>query len=831
MVSLLQSRIGVLAQTYFSVTATAWDTIITAKNANPDCPIAVVVNVSGTGAGTSTNSSWNTLINRLRTAGIIVLGWVDTNFAAVSEANVQAAIDSWVSFYPQIDGIFFQSMSNQTANQTYYDNLHNYVRFTKGLSTTCGNAKTTVPTGFLNGGTTDVVIVWDGSGLDPVDSTYSQYNAMENNTLGVSAFGVPSLNTTWISQMAQYVGWVYMTSDSGSGAAPYDTLPGYFTQLVEAVETQGAGTGSGTANDQFGINKIYHTKQGGEEFFTNQQNVLADASAGGRIQNFEGENIALESDGSHSSNGGDNNGDLRLEIWSPAYSNQTQRLDAAWRNVEITIYFKYMAQDGRNPPYVCQLYGKGGHHTTSRPCEGGAYKFRLNRTANNCSYDKEICHSSYAGNSNVTTVSGITGGFGNGQWHGFKAIQWTEGSNVRLKTYVDTNCSDSNGNLIIQNNWRQVNERVDSGGWSADSAFGDCNGCGRAADMIMTGPLTVTDSGSANFNRNLCAYRTDGVTTRFRYFSAREIDPALLVADNPGGGGGGSTPDETVDPFGVKKIYPTATNGFENYMPTTNVGTDTANWAPIPSAGITTNADGSFRMTTTSATTVHNTMVRLNMFQRNGYVSATAQSNAQNHAQLHSQQWMQDSSDFKNVEITAYYKVNDAGTGTGNFEFTARGGRHIDPAPNAEGTALRAHLSVSGNLQFLKEQYHSSAVSDPPINNVTTSLVGRWVGMKYVVANKTIDGTLVTKQEFWLDNNANNTWTKVGEKVDAGGWGTNGTQYGGAPDQLITWGGPAVIFWWTNFTNVDFKWLSVRELNPALIPVEGETPEPPSHCG
>jgi hypothetical protein len=306
-----------------------------------------------------------------------------------------------------------------------------------------------------------------------------------------------------------------------------------------------------------------------------------------------------------------------------------------------------------------------------------------------------------------------------------------------------------------------------------------------------------------------------------------------LVADNPGGGGGGgggSTPDETIDPFGVKKIYPTATNGFENYLPTTPA-VDTANWAPIPSAGITSNADGSFRMTTTTPTTTHNTMVRLNMFQRNGYVSATAAANAQDHAQLHSQQWMQDANDFKNVEITAYYKINNAGSGTGNFEFTARGGRHVDPQPNAEGTALRAHLSVSGNLQFLKEQYHSSVISDPVITGVTSSLVGRWVGMKYVVANKVIDGTLVTKQEFWLDNNANNTWTKVGERVDAGGWGNNGGQFGGAPDQLISWGGPAVIFWWTNFTSVDFKWLSVRELNPALIPVEGEEPEPPSHCG
>jgi len=817
-----------MIQAYFPVTSTLWDTIITAKNANTQLPMAVVINIAN-GAGTTTQTAWTTLIDRLRTAGIVVLGWVDTNFAAIAQATVESELTNWDTRYPAVDGVFFQSMSNQTTNQTYYDNIHNFA--TDLGFTDCGNAKTTVPTGFLSGNTTDVIMIWDNSGLDPVDSTYSQYDAYENNTLAVSAFGVPSFNGTWINQITQYVGWVYMTSDSGTGAAPYDTLPSYFNEMVTFVNDLG-GT-SGTAVDMFGIDKIYHTKLGGEEFFTNQANLLADASSGGRIQNFEGENIARQSDGSYQSNGGDN-GDLRLEIWSPAYSNQTQRLAAAWRNVEITIYFKYLSQDGRNPPYACQLYGKGGHHTSSRPCEGGAYKFRVSRTGNNCSYDKEICHSSYAGNSNVATVSGISGGFGNGNWHGFKAVQWTEGSTVRLQTWLDTNCSDSNGNLVIQNNWRHLNSRTDSGGWDADSAFGDCNGCGRASTMIMTGPLTVTDSGSANYNRNLCAYRTDGVTSRFKYFSAREIDPTLLVSENPppgGGGGGGGTPpptDPTVDTFGVKKIYPTATNGFENYMPSTPI-TDTVNWVAIPSAGITTNADGSFKMTTTADTTVHGTECRLNMFQRNGYVSTTAQSNAQNHAQLQSQGWMQDSSDFRNVEITAYFRINTAPAAGGEFQFTARGGRHLDPQPNAEGTALRAHLSSTGNLQFLKEQWHSSVVSEPAVN-VTTSLIGRWIGLKYMVVNNTINGTLVTKQEFWIDNAANNTWTKVGEKTDAGGWGAQGGQFGGAPDQLISWGGPACVFWWTNFTNVDFKWLSVRELNPAGIPTDVPPEETPVHC-
>jgi spherulation-specific family 4 protein len=824
LVSLLQTSVGILAQTYYPVTSTAWDTIISAKNANPSCPIAVVVNVAGDGAGTSTNTSWNSLINRLRTAGIIVLGWVDTNFATIAEATVQGAINQWSSWYPQIDGIFFQSMSNQTTNQTYYDNLHNYARTTAGFSTTCGNAKTTVPTGFLNGGTTDVVIVWDNSGLDPVDSTYSQYNTMENNTLGVSAFAVPTLNTAWISQMSQYVGWIYVTSDSG--AAPYDTIPGYFTQLVEYVDSLSGGGSGEIVNDKFGIRKIYHTKLGGEEFFTNQTDLMADAVAFGRIQNFEGENLTKLSDGSYQSDGG-SEGDLRLEIWSPAYSNTQQRLDARWLNAEVTVYQRTTDIDtSRDPPYAFQLYAKGGHHTSARPCEGCAYKCRWWNSDGAVSFDKEVCHSSYAGNFNKV-LNQVTEHFGNNKWHGGKFCQYNivESGNtyVKIENYVDPDCSDSNNNLIVANNWKLATSRVDRGGIAADSAPGDCSGCGRPLDEILINPYSVTNSGSGNFNRNLCAYRTDGVTTRFKYFSAREIDPTKPVGSgdpDDGGGGGGGT---TLDQFGVKKIYPTATNGYEFYMPATP-GTDTTNWDAVPSASITTNADGSFKMTTAASTPVI-----LYAFQRNGYNGTVSQTNAQNHAQLASQGWMQDSSDFRNIEMTAYYKLNTT-PATSNFEFTARGGKHLEPQPNAEGTALRAHLSSTGNLQFLKEQWHASQVSESAVN-VTTSIIGRWIGVKYVVVNKTINNTLVTKQEFWIDNLADNTWTKVGEKVDAGGWGTQGGQFGGAPDQLISWGGPACIFMWSDFTNVDFKWLSVRELDPAGIPIDTPPDEPPSHCG
>jgi hypothetical protein len=46
--------------------------------------------------------------------------------------------------------------------------------------------------------------------------------------------------------------------------------------------------------------------------------------------------------------------------------------------------------------------------------------------------------------------------------------------------------------------------------------------------------------------------------------------------------------------------------------------------------------------------------------------------------------------------------------------------------------------------------------------------------------------------EIWVD--PNNDGVKVNDFVDSGGWGSAGEECGGAPDQIISWGGPIVTY-------------------------------------
>ncbi|MGE5634100.1 MAG: hypothetical protein ACM3VV_02610 [Deltaproteobacteria bacterium] len=87
-------------------------------------------------------------------------------------------------------------------------------------------------------------------------------------------------------------------------------------------------------------------------------------------------------------------------------------------------------------------------------------------------------------------------------------------------------------------------------------------------------------------------------------------------------------------------------------------------------------------------------------------------------------------------------------------------------------------------------------------------LKDKWFRFKSVIYNLKDD---TVKLENWLDPYLNNTWFKIAEDRDSGGWGKDGEKCYGKEDQIIIWGSPIVTFRWDD-TSINFKNLSVREI-------------------
>jgi len=276
-----------------------------------------------------------------------------------------------------------------------------------------------------------------------------------------------------------------------------------------------------------------------------------------------------------------------------------------------------------------------------------------------------------------------------------------------------------------------------------------------------------------------------------------------------GGGIGNNGSGQGFDKFGIKEIYPTKIEGEQWFMNMQDPNHDKQTNPP----SMTKNSDGSFKVTSTQ--------VRYGVSPSSGY--NPSQIKTTNQKTMIQQGYMQSPDDWKNVEMTGYFKINSFTSSTNNgaahIELLARGGVHTS-SKSCEGTAYHSNLYETGRSKFEKELEHTAGytTNDPEKSGVTKKLDGQWIGLKAIFFTRT-DGTV--KLEQWIDDDTNNTsipsnnWRKSIEFVDTGNsWGGGHPNCGGTDKTMISWGGPLTHFRWDNIDNMDVKLFSVREIQP-----------------
>jgi hypothetical protein len=271
-----------------------------------------------------------------------------------------------------------------------------------------------------------------------------------------------------------------------------------------------------------------------------------------------------------------------------------------------------------------------------------------------------------------------------------------------------------------------------------------------------------------------------------------------------------STSDKK-DIFDVSKIYPTADGGREWFVNMSNP-VNSSHFSEWGGFELIKQNDGSWR--------VNSTHVRL--------VVETPQNMTK----------------WKNVEITGYAKLSlptsvnstsSFGSNSNNsamhsnesgefedFAFIGRSGRHSSQTP-CEGTAYVGGLHTEGMVGWKKEIWHTGGYTEERANNlVTKPFLDRWVGWKVIIYNLEVNNQTAVKLESYLDDYNNDSWKKVTELIDSGGWYSRSSveeffsaDCGKMRDQIIAEPGPYVIFR-SDGLILDFKNLSVREINPPM---------------
>lgn len=214
-----------------------WNRLIAAAKS---VPIVVIVNLNS-GPGDHVDPYFAAVLPRARKAGIKLVGYIGTQYARKPLAKVEEEVETYLKFYPDLQGIHFDEQSSDSKSVDYYAELYNYVRrrIPGGLVLT--NPGTECSAEYVSRPASDVVCLFERN------SGFDGYQPPEwVSRFPASRFCIQAYQVDTEAQMQRYLqaaakerfGYVYITD--GRGANPYDHLPLYWDAEVAAVHKMNA---------------------------------------------------------------------------------------------------------------------------------------------------------------------------------------------------------------------------------------------------------------------------------------------------------------------------------------------------------------------------------------------------------------------------------------------------------------------------------------------------------------------------------------------------------------------------------------------------------------
>jgi hypothetical protein len=190
-----------------------------------------------TGPGDRLNPDYSRAIKGAHDAGVTVIGYVDTNYGGRPLAEIQADLDRWVEFYPQIGGFFLDRQSTTSRDVPIYMKIRDAARRKRKDALLINNPGTTCDEPFIAQPCADATCVFSGfEGFDAfrLPPSYGPRDPSRFAAFTYQINGSLAMRQVIQGAILKRIGYIYV-SDMPRGENPWSRLPTYWDGEIEAI--------------------------------------------------------------------------------------------------------------------------------------------------------------------------------------------------------------------------------------------------------------------------------------------------------------------------------------------------------------------------------------------------------------------------------------------------------------------------------------------------------------------------------------------------------------------------------------------------------------------
>ena len=223
----------ILIPAYFDPTDSPklWTQLNNAANSKE---IVAIANPNN-GPGKKQQESYASAINALKTNGGKTVGYILSGYGKRGIDLMKKDIDNWLTWYPGIDGIFVDEMSNtnKADHINLYQDIFNYIKGKNTNLRVIGNPGINTLEAYMP--TVDTVIIYEDTQANfksyKQDAWNLRYDASRFGMLFYNATEA-DMNSLGATIDTMHVGSRYCTNDKLNN--PWDSLPVYFDALISS---------------------------------------------------------------------------------------------------------------------------------------------------------------------------------------------------------------------------------------------------------------------------------------------------------------------------------------------------------------------------------------------------------------------------------------------------------------------------------------------------------------------------------------------------------------------------------------------------------------------